>query len=501
MPKIAKLLIANRGEIACRIIRTAKDLGIRTVAVFSEADRTAPHVRIADEAVCIGPAPSNQSYLLKDKIIEAAQTTGADAIHPGYGFLSEKSDFAKAVRQAGLIFVGPSEEAIDIMGDKIRSKEAVAKYGVPLVPGSEGALNDVEEAKSFAQHIGFPVMLKASAGGGGKGMRIAHSMDELQEQFQLAVSEAEKAFGDGSVFIERFIQNPRHIEVQILADQHGNYVHLFERECSVQRRHQKVIEEAPSAVVTPEMRKELGDAAVNVAKACDYHNAGTVEFIMDENGEFFFLEMNTRLQVEHPVTEMITGLDLVEWQLRIAQGDELSLQQEDLSMQGHSIEVRVYAEDPDNNFLPDTGLLVSYQPPKGPGVRVDDGMTENMEVPVYYDPMIAKLVVHAETRDKAMDRMVRAIEEYEITGCKTTLSFGKYVMQHEAFRTGQFSTKFVEAHFEGAIMEDPDEETALTAALMAFQWQEKNETQQAALEQLNQQTRRSAWKANRKWAD
>ena len=447
MKSIQKILVANRGEIALRVMRTAKEMGIKTVAVFSEADRNSVHVRFADEAVCIGPAPSNQSYLLGDKIIEVCKELGVDAVHPGYGFLSENADFAQKCEDAGVTFIGPTPYAIGIMGDKLSAKHAVKDFAVPQVPGAEGEVKDIEEGKNIAEKIGFPVLIKASAGGGGKGMRVVENREEFEEQMQLAVSEATSAFGNGAVFVEKYITNPRHIEIQIMADKHGNVCHLFERDCSIQRRHQKVVEEAPSAVLTPEKRKAMGDAAIEVARSVDYVGAGTVEFIYTEDHNFYFLEMNTRLQVEHPVTEMISGIDLVREQIRVAEGHELSFKQEDLKIIGHAFEVRVYAENPWENFSPDIGTLEVYKRPMGPGVRVDDGFEQGMEVPIYYDPMISKLVTYGENREEAMDRMIRAIDEYRVLGVETTLPFGKYVMQHEAFRSGNFSTSFVKEHF------------------------------------------------------
>jgi acetyl-CoA carboxylase biotin carboxylase subunit len=463
-----KILVANRGEIALRIMRSAREMGIRTVAVFSEADRAALHVRYADEAVCIGPAPSSQSYLVGENIIEAALQTAADAIHPGYGFLSENAAFAKKVQEAGLIFIGPSPEAMDIMGNKLSAKAAALRYQIPMVPGTEQAITDVEDAKRRAIEVGFPILIKAAAGGGGKGMRIVTEVGDFEEQMGLAVSEATSAFGDGSVFIERYVSSPRHIEIQVLGDTHGNIVHLFERECSVQRRHQKVVEEAPSSVLTPAIRQAMGKCAVDVARSVNYVGAGTVEFILDEHLDFFFLEMNTRLQVEHPVTEMITGLDLVKEQIRIARGETLSYRQEDLRMIGHAVELRVYAEDPDNNFLPDIGRLQTYRTPKGNGVRVDDGFEEGMEIPIYYDPMIAKLITYGKSREDAIERMVRAIDEYEITGIQTTLGFGRFVMEHEAFRSGNFDTHFVSKYFNSSSLVKADADEALIAAVMAI---------------------------------
>jgi acetyl-CoA carboxylase biotin carboxylase subunit len=471
MPTIKKLLVANRGEIALRIMRTAREMGIRTVAVYSEADRLSPHVKFADEAVCIGPAASKQSYLLGSKIVDVSKELGVDAIHPGYGFLSENADFAQMVAQAGLIFVGPSPASIEVMGSKLAAKQAVAAYDIPLVPGTEEAVSDISIAKARAKEIGYPILVKASAGGGGKGMRIVESEEEFEEQMNRAVSEAQSAFGDGSVFIEKYISSPRHIEIQILGDQHGNIVYLFERECSIQRRHQKVIEEAPSAVVSPEMRKAMGEAAVGVAKACNYYGAGTVEFIVDEQLNFYFLEMNTRLQVEHPVTEMITGKDLVKEQLLVAEGRPLSFAQDDLKIHGHSVEIRVYAEDPSNNFLPDIGNLETYRRPQGPGVRVDDGFEEGMEIPIYYDPMIAKLITHGENRLDAIDRMIRAIDDFRITGIQTTLDFCRFALQHEAFVSGDFNTKFVELYFTPEKLEPvftPEEQESLAALAVEF---------------------------------
>lgn len=467
MAKIKKLLIANRGEISLRIMRTAREMGIETVAVYSEADRLSPHVKFADEAICLGPAASSESYLLGEKIIEVCKKLNIDAIHPGYGFLSENAAFAKKVTDSDLIFVGPSPEAIKVMGSKLAAKQAVSKYNIPLVPGTEEAISDIPEAKKIAQEIGYPILIKASAGGGGKGMRIVENEAEFEEQMERAISEAVSAFGDGAVFIEKYITSPRHIEIQIIGDQQGNIVYLFERECSIQRRHQKVIEEAPSSVVTAEMRKAMGEAAVGVAKACNYYGAGTVEFIVDEKLNFYFLEMNTRLQVEHPVTEMITGKDLVKEQILIAEGNPISYSQEDLKINGHSIEVRVYAEDPKNNFLPDIGTLETYSRPQGPGIRVDDGFEEGMKIPIYYDPMISKLITHAETREDAINRMIRAIDDYQITGIETTLGFCKFALEHEAFRSGNFDTKFVQEYFTPEVLEPSfsDEEKEMMVAL------------------------------------
>lgn len=438
-----KILVANRGEIALRIMKSAREMGIATVAVYSEADRNARHVRFADEAVAIGPAQSFLSYLSFDKIINACKITGADAIHPGYGFLSENADFATRVAQEGIIFIGPSPESMRIMGSKLGAKAAVASFNIPMVPGIDKAIADKVEAKKTAIEIGFPILIKASAGGGGKGMRMVQDENEFDEQLELAISEAISAFGDGSVFIERYVSSPRHIEIQVLGDNHGNMVHLFERECSIQRRHQKLVEEAPSCILTAEIREKMGACAVLVAKACNYSGAGTVEFLLDEKLDFYFLEMNTRLQVEHPVTENITGLDLVKEQIKVARGEKLSFTQADLTISGHSIELRVCAEDPENNFLPSIGELEVYQTPSGPGIRVDDSFEEGMEIPMYYDPMIAKLIVHGKDRTEAIAKMKNAIEQYQIKGIKTTLPFGHFVMQHPNFISGNFDTHFI----------------------------------------------------------
>ena len=467
MSKIKKILVANRGEIALRIMRSAREMDIKTVAVYSEADRQALHVRYADEAVLIGPPPSAESYLRMDKIIGAAKETGADAIHPGYGFLSENEDFAQLVIDAGMIFIGPSPQAIEVMGSKLAAKAAVAKFNVPLVPGTSEPITDINKAKKIATIVGYPILIKASAGGGGKGMRIVEDEKSFEEQMERAVSEATSAFGDGSVFIEKYITKPRHIEFQIFGDQHGNIVHLFERECSIQRRHQKVVEEAPSSVLTPAIREAMGQAAVNVAKSCGYYNAGTVEFILDDQLNFYFLEMNTRLQVEHPVTEEITGLDLVKLQIRIAEGEKIPFQQHELSIHGHAIEVRVYAEDPANNFLPDIGMLKTYKRPQGHGVRVDDGFEQGMAIPFYYDPMISKLICHAESRDAAIKKVIRAIDEYEITGLETTLGFCRFVMKHDAFRSGNFDTRFVENYFRPDTLQSSGEKDEWIAAALA----------------------------------
>ncbi|RKE94768.1 acetyl-CoA carboxylase biotin carboxylase subunit/propionyl-CoA carboxylase alpha chain [Ichthyenterobacterium magnum] len=464
---IKKVLVANRGEIAIRVMRTAKKMGIKTVAVYSTADRHAPHVKYADEAVLIGEAPSNQSYLLGDKIIEVAKNLNVDAIHPGYGFLSENADFAESCEANAIIFIGPKSKAIKIMGSKLAAKDAVKAYNIPMVPGIDEAITDVEKAKTIAKDIGFPILIKASAGGGGKGMRVVEQEKDLESQMNRAISEATSAFGDGSVFIEKYVSSPRHIEIQVMADAHGNVIHLFERECSIQRRHQKVVEEAPSTVLTQELREKMGQAAIKVAKACDYLGAGTVEFLLDDDKNFYFLEMNTRLQVEHPVTELITGTDLVELQIRVARGETLQIQQSDLKIKGHALELRVYAEDPLNDFLPSVGNLETYKLPVGKGIRVDNGFEEGMEIPIYYDPMLSKLITYGNTREEAIQLMIKAITDYKIEGIQTTLPFGSFVCEHEAFRSGNFDTHFVKKYYSPEALKEKQKEEAQIAALIA----------------------------------
>ncbi|SEH62263.1 propionyl-CoA carboxylase alpha chain [Paenimyroides aquimaris] len=463
-----KILVANRGEIALRVMKTAKKMGIKTVAVYSVADRQSPHVKFADEAVCIGEAPSNQSYLLGDKIIEVCKELGVDGIHPGYGFLSENSKFAELAEQNGITFIGPKSHAIEVMGDKLAAKDTVKAYDIPMVPGLDHAITDIDEAKKVAKEVGFPILIKASAGGGGKGMRVVEKEEDFESQMQRAISEATSAFGDGSVFIEKFVASPRHIEIQVLADTHGNVVYLFERECSVQRRHQKVVEEAPSAVLTPEIRQAMGEAAVKVAKSCDYVGAGTVEFLLDENKNFYFLEMNTRLQVEHPVTELITGIDLVEMQIRVARGEVLPIKQEDLKITGHALELRVYAEDPLNDFLPSVGNLETYILPTGEGIRVDNGFEQGMDVPIYYDPMLSKLITYGKDRNEAIELMLKAIQDYKIDGVSTTLPFGTFVFEHEAFVSGDFDTNFVKKYYSADIIKENQAKEAEVAALVAL---------------------------------
>jgi acetyl-CoA carboxylase biotin carboxylase subunit len=448
-----KILIANRGEIALRVMRTAKKMGIQTVAVYSEADAQMPFVAMADESYCIGPALSSQSYLLADKIIAVALQCGADAIHPGYGFLSENAQFSQSCVDAGIIFIGPTANSIQMMGSKIAAKQAAKKFNVPMVPGTDKPILNIEEAEEIAKQTGFPLLIKASAGGGGKGMRVVNEFAELAEQLQMAKSEALNSFNDDSVFIEKYVASPKHIEIQLLGDTHGNYVYLFERECSIQRRHQKLIEEAPSSCLTEDIRKAMGESAVNVARSCDYHGAGTVEFLVDEDLNFYFLEMNTRLQVEHCVSEMITGIDLVEQQINVARGEVLAFSQQDLQINGHAIELRICAEDPLNNFMPDTGSLDIYKRPVGEGIRIDDGYEEGMSIPIYYDPMIGKLIAWGSNRQEAIARLSNAIDHFRINGIETTLPFGKWAIQQEAFVQGKFDTGFIPKYFQPALLE------------------------------------------------
>jgi acetyl-CoA carboxylase biotin carboxylase subunit len=491
-----KILVANRGEIALRIMRSAREMGIKTVSVFSEADRNAPFVRYADESVCIGPPPSNQSYLNIDKIIEVCKQLHVDGVHPGYGFLSERPIFAKRLKEAGITLIGPSAEAMEVMGDKLSAKEAVKKYNIPLVPGSEGAISDVNEALEAAKKAGFPVLIKAAAGGGGKGMRLIENPENFKEEMNRAISEAQSAFGDGAVFVEKFVEGPRHVEIQVLADNFGNVVYLFERECSIQRRHQKVVEEAPSSVLTPEMRKAMGECAVNVCKACNYSGAGTVEFLVDVHRKFYFLEMNTRLQVEHPVSEMITGIDLVKEQIKVAMNLPLSFTQDDLKINGHALEIRVYAEDLKNNFLPDIGKLSVYKKPDGNGVRVDDGFEEGMDIPIYYDPMIAKLVTHGKDRNEAIEKMVRAIDEYQIVGVENTLKFCRFAILSEPFKSGNFDTNFVKLHFKPEYLMQHNAEEEKVAAMVATFLFNQHATTSTTFETSNE-VKQSNWKRNR----
>jgi len=500
MQSIRKILIANRGEIAVRIIRTCRELGIDSVAVFSDADRTALHVRMADEAYHIGPAPSLESYLNQSRILDVANDADADAIHPGYGFLAENADFAEACEQAEIRFIGPPAQSIRAMGDKTSARAMMHDVGVPMAPGTIDAVDDGAAGAQLADDLGYPVLIKAAAGGGGKGMRIVYEAEAFQSAFEAAGREALGAFGDGRVFIEKYIVEPRHIEFQILADQMGNTVHLFDRECSIQRRHQKVIEEAPSAIMSEDLRKIMGKAAVDAARSCGYVGAGTVEFLVDAELNFYFMEMNTRLQVEHAVTEWITGLDLVREQIRIAEGHSLTFKQEDLSFTGHSIECRIYAEDPQNDFLPGPGLLRRHHAPGGLGVRVDSGVEQGDEVSVHYDPMISKVTTWGLNREQAINRMRRALSEYEISGVPTTISFCRFVLESDAFRSGQFSTHFVDNHFNGSSAPEPDpflEEAMVRTAAKIWTTSRASvdSGHEGAAPTLNCQF--SAWKRNR----
>jgi acetyl-CoA carboxylase, biotin carboxylase subunit len=495
-----KILVANRGEIALRVIRAAHELGVEAVAVYSEADRLAPHVLAADEAHLVGPPPSAESYLRGDVLIEVARRSGAEAIHPGYGFLSERAPFIRAVREAGLVFIGPPPEAVEAMGDKTEARKRVMDAGVPVVPGTREALADGAEARRAADAIGYPVLLKAAAGGGGKGMRVVHGPEEVERAFSAAGSEARSSFGDDSVYLEKFLQGPRHIEIQLLADRHGNTLHLGERECSIQRRHQKLIEEAPSAVLTPELRERMGAAAVAAARAVGYEGAGTVEYLF-QDGEFYFLEMNTRIQVEHPVTELVTGVDLVRWQIRIAAGEALDFVQEEVRFAGHALECRVTAEDPFNGFLPSTGRITELEIPSGPGVRWDGAIAPGFEVGLHYDPMLAKLIVHAPTRGEAIERMHRALSELRVQGVETSVPFHLRVMREPSFRAGDFDIRYLELHLEallgdGSLPQAELEAAALAAALVE---EEARSRRTAARSQGREAAAAGAWKRGAGW--
>jgi acetyl-CoA carboxylase biotin carboxylase subunit len=460
-----KVLIANRGEIAVRVIRACRDLGVKSVAVYSEPDRSSLHVRLADEAHLIGPAASSESYLKIDKIIATAKMVGAEAIHPGYGFLAENPAFARNCLQAGIVFIGPPPEAISRMGDKLAARKALKQAGVPVVPGAEDVIFDETGAIKIAEWIGYPILIKAAAGGGGKGMRIVNEQSELKAAIRGARQEAQSAFGDDRIYMEKYLPRPRHIEIQVMADSHGNCVYLGERECSIQRRHQKVIEEAPSPLVNPEMRRQMGQAAVAAAASAGYTNAGTVEFLADDDRNFYFLEMNTRLQVEHPVTELVTGIDLAVEQIRVASGEKLSFSQNDIIIRGHAIECRIYAEDPSADFLPSTGTIHSYQEPSGPGIRVDSGIYEGAEISVYYDPIIAKLLAYGQDRPQAISRMLRALDEFRISGVITNIDFHKSILRHPEFVAGRLSTRFIESYYEPP--EQASETLSRVAALAA----------------------------------
>ncbi|MFP4528315.1 MAG: acetyl-CoA carboxylase biotin carboxylase subunit [Candidatus Kapaibacterium sp.] len=462
---IRKILIANRSEIACRVIRSARELGLGTVAVYSEIDRNSLHVQLADEAVCIGPAPANESYLNMQAVIAAARDTGCDAVHPGYGFLSENYVFNKKVRDAGLIFIGPQPEAMALLGSKVQSRLTMIDAGVPVIPGMKGSSRDLTEFEQAAEEMGYPVLIKASAGGGGKGMRVVHRREQLKSAVESSMRESLSAFGSDEVFLEKYIESPRHVEIQVAADEHGNAVYLFERECSIQRRHQKIIEEAPSPAMTPELRKKMGETAVNVVKATNYTNAGTVEFLVDKDLNHYFLEVNARIQVEHPVTEMTTGVDLVKVQIAIANGQELPFRQSDLSQRGHAIECRIYAEDGDNNFMPSSGKILYLREPKGPGVRYDSGVFTGAEVPVFYDPILAKLIVWGSDREEARKRMILALKDNAILGVKTSIPFMTEALSHPEFIAGNTFTDFIEKHM--AEPAQPDEDTIKMAMVAA----------------------------------
>ena len=486
-----KVLIANRGEIAIRVIRALREMRISSVAIFSEVDRRALHVQMADEAICVGPAPSAQSYLVKEKILDAAKQTGAEAIHPGYGFLSENAAFAKACAESNIKFIGPDWRAIEQMGSKTSARRVAIAAGAPVVPGTEKGVTDPKAARKIAAGLGYPVLLKAAAGGGGKGMRRVDQDSELAAAMSSASSEAERAFGSGEVYLEKLIERPRHIEVQVLGDEHGHLIHLGERECSIQRRHQKVVEESPSPLVLakPELRTQIGEAALQIARAVNYSNAGTMEFLADQAGQFYFLEMNTRLQVEHPVTELVTGLDLVRWQIRIAAGEKLTLQQQDIRWSGSAIECRIYAEDPSNNFFPSPGKLTQYHEPSGPGVRVDGGVYPGWNVPLDYDPLLAKLTVWGDTRAAAIDRMRRAVAEYRVLGIKTNLGLFAQLMNDPAWGAGDLDTGFLDKFMQSFQAEKPTSQSTLASLLEASQTAMQKPTATPSVEPA------SAWRA------
>jgi acetyl-CoA carboxylase biotin carboxylase subunit len=465
---LKKVLIANRGEIAVRIIRACREMGVKTVAIFSDIDRKALHVRLADEAYRVGPPPAVQSYLNMDRIFEVAKQSGADAIHPGYGFFAENYDFVKRVETEGLIFIGPPAEAVKLLGDKVAARKTMKSSGVPIVPGTEMEIGSDKQGESIAQEVGFPILIKAVGGGGGKGMRIVRDKKDLKGALRAASSEAKSAFADPRIYIEKYLERPRHVEIQIMADKHGNVIHLGERECSIQRRHQKVIEESPSPVVDEKMRQAMGKAAVTAAKASGYVNAGTIEFLVDSQKNFYFLESNTRLQVEHPVTEMVTGVDLAKEQLRIASGMKLSYRQEDIKWKGSAIECRIYAEDPENNFLPSTGMVHSYWEPSGPGIRVDSGLYEGAEVSLFYDPLVSKLLTWGENRDEAIQRMKRALLEYRILGVATSIPFHLRVMDNPKFQKGEIHTHFIEEEFEKDKSVDIENKEEIIKAIAVF---------------------------------
>ncbi len=487
--KIKKILIANRGEIAVRIQRAAKEMGIQTVAVYSDVDRNAPHVLLCDEAYSLDGISSQETYLNIEKILSIARLSGTDAIHPGYGFLSEKAAFASAARNAGFIYIGPLAETVNLMGSKTAARELMMQKNIPIIPGTTKAVKNYDEAFQVINRIGLPILIKASGGGGGKGMRRVDTIDELEKAILRARNEANSAFADDSVYIEKYLEAPRHIEVQILADAHGNVVHLGERECSIQRRHQKVIEECPSSVLNDELRNAIGSVAVDVAKACNYVNAGTVEFLLDKDKKFYFLEMNTRIQVEHPTTEMVYGIDLVKTQIRIAEGEILPYTQTDIRRNGHAIECRIYAEDSNNNFAPSTGKIIHYAPSEGLGIRNDSGIQLNTTVTHYYDPLLAKLIVHGASRDEAICKMNRALEEYKIVGVSTTIPFCIFVLQHPSFIKGEFDIRFVDEHYRGNI-QNLNEKEKLAIAVLSLKHKELNDVRKT---NFNNKKNISSW--------
>ena len=495
---LKKILIANRAEIAVRVMRGCRELGINTVAVYSEGDRAGLHVQIADEAIPIGGAPAVDSYLNMERILEAVQQTGADAVHPGYGFLAENAEFARLCEENGVVFIGPNSLAMGLVGDKVRSRQTMEKAGIPIIPGMQAILSDPEQCSAEAETIGYPVMIKASAGGGGKGMRVVRSPDEVKAAVEAGMREAKAAFGDESVYLEKYIEKPRHVEFQILADNHGRIVHLFERECSIQRRHQKIVEETPSPALDPDLRARMGETACRVMQVAGYNNAGTVEFLLDNNKEFYFLEVNARLQVEHPVTELVTGVDLVHEQIRIAAGEPLRLQQDQLQQRGHAIECRIYAEDPIHNFLPSSGTILFMKEPSGPGIRHDCGIYSGCEVPIYYDPILAKLIVWAADRDMACRRMRNALEDYVVLGVKTSIDFLKEVISHPHFLSGATSTDFIPEHF-GDWTGPEQKEQERNLALLAAAFRARNDTSQKSGPQTTSRGVSGPWSRLGKW--
>ena len=493
-----KILIANRGEIAVRIIKACQEMGISTVAVFSDADRLSLHVQTADEAIGIGPPPAVDSYLDMDRIIQAAQKTGAEAIHPGYGFLAENAAFARRCEKEKIVFIGPNSDALELVGDKVRSRQTMEKVDIPIIPGMKGIVKDISAINIEAQKIGYPVMIKASAGGGGKGMRVVFDEKELTPALEAGMREAKSAFGDESVYLEKYIEEPRHVEFQVLADNHGNVVHLFERECSIQRRHQKIVEETPSQALDPELRARMGETARKVMQVSGYNNAGTVEFLLDKDKNFFFLEVNARLQVEHPVTELTTGTDLVHLQIKIAAGEKLPFKQEDLEQKGHAIECRIYAEDPHNGFLPSSGKILYFKEPQGPGVRHDCGIYSGWDVPIYYDPILAKLIVWAENRESACQRMIKALDDYVILGVQTNIRFLRDLIGHPQFRKGETITSFIQDHFADWTGEKDSEEMQ-TLALLAAAFDSMQEISSGRGSQTEKKEVYSPWLSLGKW--